>query len=228
MRRIIDLIFRRRSINLMPIYQTWSSIGQKKELEYHITSEWRHSGDFMPQTQILFKGFGFVPEQFTGRSILDVGAGSQLRTRYFSNAEIIALEPLGEEFISKVDNCDLNRASRVIFKPAEEYIPDIREKIDFVISINVLDHCYNFEKIIDNIYLYLKNTGTAFLSFDSHEMTDESHPLYLQLDNCLDIFRQKGFNIEKYTIGMPDVFHEKYKTHTYGHGKHCLNFWLSK
>jgi hypothetical protein len=65
-------------------------------------------------------------------------------------------------------------------------------------------------------------------SFDSHETTDECHPLYLQLDNCIRIFEQTGFQIEKYSTEMPDKFFEKYKTHTYGHGQYCLNFCLSK
>jgi len=229
MKKILDALFKReKQKNVSALCQTWSEVGQQKELEYHITSEWRRSGDFMPQTRILFEGFGFMPCHFSGKTILDVGAGSQLRTLYFENAEIIALEPLGKEFIKKVDNQNLDKASKLISEPAEKFIAEIEGKIDFVISINVLDHCYNFDQIVNNIYLYMKNKATAFFSFDSHETTDECHPLYLQLDNCLKIFEQTGFYVERYSTGMPDNFFEKYKTHTYGHGEHCLNFWLSK
>lgn len=226
MKRLFNWFSKKEKEN--SIYETWSKTGQQKELEYHITSEWRHSGDFMPQTRLLFEGFGFTPKQFTGKTILDVGAGSQLRTLYFEKAKIIALEPLGKQYMEKVDNHNLDKAYKLISEPAEEHIAQLENIVDFAISINVLDHCYNFEKIIRNVYSYMKGGATAFFSFDSHEITDACHPLTLQLDNCLDMFKETGFHLEKHTKGMPEIFYKKYHTHTYGHGEYCLNFWLSK
>ncbi|WP_169726966.1 methyltransferase domain-containing protein [Desulfovibrio cuneatus] len=211
------------------LQNVWMEQGQKIELEYHITSEWRRSGDFMPQTMELFEAFGFKKDDYNGKTILDLGAGSQLRTKYFTGAKIIALEPLADKYIEEVALCDLHLASQVFSVPAEKTIDTIKNSSDFCISINVLDHCYNFKAIIENIYTYLKKDGTAFLSFDSHAgITDPAHPLSLTQEECTQIFIDTGFFIKRVTKGFPESFAKLISAHSYGHGEYCLNFWLSK
>lgn len=211
------------------LYETWLSKSQPAELEYHIHSEWRHSGDFWPQTQELFAAFGFKPDTYVGKTILDLGAGSQLRTKYFRNCTLIALEPLADSFLKNVDNCDLLQADRIISAPAETLQNDLIGNIDFCISINVLDHCYDFETICRNIFLYLKDGGSAFLSFDEHDgEADPLHPLALNCHACSALLTTIGFRIDKITQGFPEPFKTDRHVNTYGHGAHCCNFWLTK
>lgn len=211
------------------IHKVWHSSAQPAELEYHIHSEWRRSGDFWPQTQELFSAFGFHPTDYAGKTILDLGAGSQLRSKFFTNCTLIALEPLGEEFLEKVDNCDLQNAHRIIVAPAETFQKDLADSVDFCISINVLDHCYSFEDICRNVFTYLRNGGTAFFSFDEHVgNADPMHPLALSQQECIETFTRLGFYVDKVTQGFPEPFKSNRKVNTYGHGNHCLNFWLTK
>lgn len=209
-------------------YKAWTTVAQPGELQYHIHSEWRHSDDFWRQTVELFEAFDFLPDDFAGKTILDLGAGSQLRTKYFQNATLIALEPLGEQFLREVDNCDLQKAARLISAPAEERQADLENRIDLCVSINVLDHCYDFDAICGNIYSYLKPGGRAFLSFDYHKESDPMHPLTLGVDACLDLFRRLGFSLLYFQRGYPRKFAEKRGVSTYGHGPFCLNFFLEK
>ena len=200
---------------------------QALELQYHITSEWRRSGDFMPQTELLFSEFGFTQKQYEGKVILDLGAGSQLRTAFFQDAYIIALEPLAVEFIAKVDNSNLYLADAIINSSAEKFLPWLEHSIDFCISINVLDHCYDFKTVCQNIFSYVKPGGGAFFSFDFHDEADDLHPLSLSFDDCICIFKETGFAVAVSSKGFPDKFFKKYQVHSYGGGV-ALNFWLTK
>lgn len=206
----------------------WRQNSQSHELTYHMASEWRRSGDFMPQTRLLFNAFEFSPNQFSGKTILDLGAGSQLRTLFFEQAHIIALEPLAVAFIKHVDNNNLEKAEALVTTPAEKKIPWLETAVDFCISINVLDHCYNFNEISKNVYFYLKNGGTAFFSFDYHEEADEMHPLTISHKDAVQVFEEIGYTVERSTKGLPDAYYDKYGAYSYGHGDKALNFWLSK
>ena len=210
------------------IYQKWLNEGQKAELDFHIKNEWRRSPDFMENTKLLFLGFGFSRNQFANKTILDMGAGSKLRTLYFADAKIIALEPLADDYLNKVEYSDLKKADEVYSLPAEDFIPELVERVDFCISINVLDHCYNFQKVCQNIYKYLKHGGTAFLSFDSHALTNPSHPLFIRYNECFNTLFDCGFVIEKFSQGFPDIYLNYKNVKTYGHGEICLNYWLRK
>lgn len=200
----------------------WQRTAQEGEFDFHQKSTWRQTPDFMAQTSRLFDHFGFSPEGWAGKTIIDLGAGSMLRTRYFKGAKIIALEPLAERFLKELEWSDLRDAERVYSSPAEERIEACVGQADLVISINVLDHCYDFERIVANIAAYLAPGGLAFLSFDEHKVADEMHPLVLSDAVCRDIFAQQGLVVEKYSEGAGDVLR------TYGHGAYCLNYWLRK
>ncbi|UCC95885.1 MAG: methyltransferase domain-containing protein [Candidatus Omnitrophota bacterium] len=200
----------------------WRMIAQNGEYLFHRTSDWRPTEDFSQRNAELFDNFGFRPDSFVGKTIIDIGAGSRLITIYFKDAKIIAIEPLAQRFLKTLSWCDLHKAHKIYSTPAEKMISELKGIADVVISINVLDHCYNFEAIIKNIKAYLKPGGLAFLSFDSHtDRTDLMHPLILTPEKCECIFRQEGFLVEKFTVGLNPQ--EK----TYAGGK-ALNYWLKK
>lgn len=204
--------------------ETWETIGQQGEFDYHKANQWRQSEDFMNQTKKLFNYFGLKSDIWEGKTIIDLGAGSKLRTKYFQNAEIIAIEPLASKFIDQIEWCDLNDAKAVYSEPAEHLIQNCVNKADLLVSINVIDHCYDFITIINNVYQYLKADGYAFLSFDSHDEADEMHPLRLTQEICDSIFEETGFKIEYFSKGFGGAIPEN----TYGHGPFALNYGLKK
>jgi hypothetical protein len=176
----------------------------------------------MDQTEKLFTHFGFSHDDYKGRVVIDVGGGSKLRTKYFVGARLFVIEPLAERFMQEIRWCDLADAERVFSMPAEEHIEACEDSADLLISINVLDHCYDFKAIIKNVAAYLKMGGLAFLSFDKHDITDEIHPLRLSEKICEELFTQNGLTVIRRTKGAGDVLQ------TYGYGDYCLNYWLRK
>lgn len=198
----------------------WKDKAQQGEYNFHVKDEWRTTEDFTHQTAKLFDHFGFNQHGYIGKTVIDLGAGSKLRTRYFKGATIIAIEPLASRFMQDIEWCDLSDAAQVHSSPAELNIADCNGVADLVVSINVLDHCYGFRSAVKNIRSYLKPDGMAFLSFDKHHFADEMHPLELDEDSCEEIFISEGFSIEKSSKGAGKILT------TYGHGPYCLNFWL--
>src|SRR5207245_2902887 len=87
-------------------------------------------------------------------------------------------------------------------QPAEAFVPQLNESADFIFSINVLDHCYNFSAIASNLFRYLKPGAMAFLSFDSHFTISVGHPLVLTEPTCTRIFEGSGFSITKFQRGF--------------------------
>lgn len=208
--------------------KVWEKQAQAGELDFHKVNTWRNSPEFMIDTALLLDGFGFTPSDYIDRTILDLGAGSKLRSKYFKESRIIVLEPLANKFIKEIDWCDLDTAKVVYSIPAEQLVEELINTIDFAMSINVLDHCFDFGNIIKNLHKYLKKDGLAFLSFDSHLVPDDMHPLILTAPICQEIFQKNGFVIKKMSKGFVGGFKDKYGVDTYGHGKYCLNYWLKK
>jgi SAM-dependent methyltransferase len=152
--------------------------------------------------------------------VIDFGAGSKLRSRYFQDARIIAIEPLADRF-RVLDFCDLDAAALVYSRPGEERIDALTGQADLVVSVNVLDHCFDFDRAVDNVAAYLRPSGVAFLSFDLHDAADEMHPLLLTEESCTQSFKRAGLTVQRKTNGVGPF------GASYGHGQ-AINFWLAR
>lgn len=204
----------------------WRQQAQEGELTFHKQDRKRQSRAFAENSKLLFEYFGLHHETFRGRTVIDLGAGSKLRTKYFTGAKLIAIEPLAKRFMEEIPWCDLNDADAVHAEPAEQLIQDCINSADLLISINVLDHCYDFDQIVANIRAYLKSDGLAFLSFDEHKYRDPMHPLILSDNICREVFSRNCLSVEKYSKGFGGHKHISKGKDTYGHGDFCLNYWL--
>jgi 2-polyprenyl-3-methyl-5-hydroxy-6-metoxy-1,4-benzoquinol methylase len=179
--------------------QRWKTEAQLGELDFHKRTNFRSDEQgFADANARFFKSFGFSPNQFEGRTIVDLGAGSKMRASFFSCARVVIIEPLASEFIAQVPWCDLGNADEIFAAPAEQLIEELVGRADFLFSVNVLDHCYNFELIVNNIFQYLKVGGKAFLSFDCHSKVDKLHPLVLNEKIATQIFFDVGFRIDQF------------------------------
>lgn len=209
--------------NTTSSYQKWKDTAQEGEYQFHARDTWRRTEHFHQQTKQLFECFGFTSQQFAGKTVVDLGAGSMLRAKFFQGANIIAIEPLADRIIENIEWTDIKEAQKVYSTPAEERIEELVGKADFLFSMNVLDHCYNLDKIIDNIRDYLAPDGVAFLSFDKHDVSDDMHPLHLNEEICRDLYEKSGFRVDKMSTGTNGIL----PNDTYGHGPYCINSWLS-
>lgn len=195
----------------------WFDKAQAGELSFHIKDTFRPSGGLDRETVSLFDEFGFNQKEYDGKVVIDAGCGSMLRTKYFKGADIIAIDPLASEF-AKIHWSDLRKAKLVYSVPLEENLPSLTAKADLVISINVLDHCFDFEMCMFNMKQYMKPDGLCFVSFDTHKNgigLDDMHPLDLDERTCEQVFSDVGFRVEK-----------KGRRSPYGGGDQALNYWL--
>jgi hypothetical protein len=209
---IAPLLGRRRS---------WNWLAQRAELHFHQNNAWRQTDEFLRHSEALFEHFGFARDSFADKTLVDLGAGSRLRTAYFRDARIVVIEPLADEFRRTVPWCDLDRASAVFCKPAEERIAQLAGTADGLISINVLDHCYDLQPILTNVSAYLRPSAVAFLSFDSHDETDMLHPLKLEGETVERAIGRTDLVLERRSFGLGPL------GPMYGHGR-AANYWLRK
>lgn len=206
----------------------WLKEAQTFEFDFHKNNAFRQSSAFMEETQLLFSSFGFLPNQFDGKIVVDLGAGSRMRGKYFTSAHHYIIEPMAEKCMSEIPWCDFKDAVKVYSVPAEKFIVELQGKVDFLFSINVLDHCFNFEQIIKNIDGYLAPDGLAFLSFDSHFETSKGHPLILTDRSCRQVFKRAGLKVIKASKQFPKPYKDVYSKTGYDNSSDCLNYWLVK
>ena len=177
--------------------ETWRQVAQPGELAYHKRPNLRSSGEWETKNAQYWARRGFNPDGWEDALIVDVGAGSRLRTLYFRGARIAAIEPLADKFLAEVEWQDLDQAAEVYPVPAEKDIPELHGRADLVVSCNVLDHGYDFEAAIANIRQYLKPDGHAYLTFDQHERPDDMHQLMIDDSKAKDIFERCGLVLER-------------------------------
>ncbi|MBI2465068.1 hypothetical protein HYV64_02895 [Candidatus Shapirobacteria bacterium] len=190
----------------------WKKEAQPGELIFHQTNEWRNTAGFMEQTIKLMEGFGYKRTMFKGQVIIDLGCGSKLRSKFFTDALIVGIEPLGSDFIKTVPWNDLNDAYKVFSAPAEKTIKELEGAVKFIMCINVFDHMFDVDKVLENCYKYLQDDGEFLLSVDIHKETNPMHPVSLTPKKLVDKIKKSGFKIIRSTKGLGLV------GDNYGHG----------
>ena len=179
-------------------YRHWAEKSQPGEKTFHLSSQWRNTSLFMQNTAAVFEGFGLRRDQYAGELIVDVGAGSKLRSKYFAAARIAAIEPLADDFVREIAWCDLNDAERLFSRPAEQCVDELRGRAAFAMCINVLDHTYDPQAILRNIHSYLRPDGAFLLSVDLHDgQADDLHPVALDVDSLRALAIDCGFAIRR-------------------------------
>jgi SAM-dependent methyltransferase len=197
--------------------ETWSKVAQPGELAFHKRPGLRSSTEWETKNAEFWERRRFSPDGWEGKWIVDVGAGSRLRTLYFRGAKVAALEPLADKYIAEVEWQDLDRADEVYAEPAEKDIPELHGRADLLVSVNVLDHGYDFEAAVANIRRYLKPVGLAYLSFDTHDRPDDLHQLMLDDATARAIFDRCGLELERF---------EQWGRYHAGAGPRALHYWL--
>ena len=103
--------------------------------------------------------------------VLDIGSGIRppLKRGY-------VIEPLGNEY-KQIAKSGWWRDIKLYSQPAELFIPELENKIDFILCWNSIDHGYDWRKIIKNIKKYLKPRGIVALSTDCKIEQIGEHPV---------------------------------------------------
>jgi SAM-dependent methyltransferase len=177
---------------------SWVTAAQEGELAFHKRHNFRAEEKVWRECVKRDWGIlGIEPTGWEGKLVVDVGAGSRLRSLYFEGAKVAVLEPLADRYMNEVSWHDLDKADEVYSVPAEELVPQLEGRADFVVSINALDHGYDFARSVRNIRRYVKPDGLVLLGFDMHDEPDEMHPLVLNDEIVRRIYDDAGFRVEK-------------------------------
>lgn len=196
-------------------YDHWKNKAQLGELEFHVNHKRRPDADMQLRDREIYEGFGFDERQFEGQTIVDIGAGSHLRTRFFDGAKIAAIEPLGKQYAENIEWCDLGEANQFYSIPAEEQVTVLQGQAAFANCMNVLDHTFEPLKILENVNFYLKPDGLFLLSVDLHDGDgDDLHPVDLDVPRLRQLVHDAGFAVERAYLYLP-------RAKSYGHGFAC-------
>lgn len=175
--------------------RTWAN-AQRYELDFHKRDQWRRSKYFVADNAVLFASLGFMPGDYAGKAVIDLGAGSKLRTLYFEGAHIVAIDPLADKYM-EIKHCDLHQAGAVYSLPAEERVGELKGTADLLVCINVLDHCKDMMTVLENIAYYIGDDGIALLCYDARLEPNPMHPLTLDEPGSLRAFDAVGLAATK-------------------------------
>lgn len=196
-------------------YDHWKNKAQVGELEFHVNHKRRPDADMQLRDREIYEAFGFEQQQFNGQTIVDIGAGSHMRTRFFDGAKIAAIEPLGKQYDANIEWCDLREANQFYSIPAEERVTVLRDQAAFANCMNVLDHAFEPLRILENVNFYLKPDGLFLLSVDLHDGDgDDLHPVDLDVPKLRQLVHDAGFSVERAYLYLP-------RAKSYGHGYAC-------
>lgn len=182
----------------------WRIVAQTGELRFHQQNRWRQSPAFMTQTATLFSWWGYDSRKFDGRLIVDIGAGSRLRSRYFEGARIVAVEPLADRFASTIEWSDLREAFEVHSVAAEEFLAHLEGAASFVMCVNVLDHVFDPQAVIHNASRYLLPGGELLVAVDLHEAGEAGHmhPVHIDAKGLRGMLLDSGLSIDREFDGL--------------------------
>lgn len=104
--------------------------------------------------------------------VLDIGSGPR---PVLKRGRVV--EPLANEY-SLIANKEWWKGITIENRPAENFIPEIENKFDFILCWNAIDHSYEPLKILENIKRYLKNDGVLVLATDCKTKDwPDDHPI---------------------------------------------------
>jgi len=184
----------------------WKRLAQGYELKFHEGEggAFRASPAFDEQTRALFRHWGYAPDRFAGRIVVDLGAGPRLRSTYFEGARVHAIEPLAEGF-RKLACCNYAGAERIHAQPAEERVPELEGRASLVMCVNVLDHVYDPMKVLRAAAALLAPDGEFLLSTDLHPPDPPGHPVGFDLQALERLCAAAGLEIADRGEGLGAV-----------------------
>jgi len=143
--------------------------------------------------------------------ILEIGSGAAGILTFLSESkQRFAIDPL-EYFYATVPSFTGIRDNSVQYFTAKgEELPFENNKFDVVIIDNVLDHCENPYKVMDEVKRTLKTNGFVYFRQNTYSrygkfarfvmelfLVDKGHPFTFRKNELYKLFNLKGFVIKK-------------------------------
>lgn len=177
-------------------------------------------------SRMILERFGFSQDQFAGQLVLDVGCGPTGRLSWLTEGDFVALDPLADRYAT-LPWPAMERYCRWHTTPAEDRVDSLAGQVDFLFSINALDHCFDLDAVLANLHAYVKPGGKGFFSVDcdKHQPHDPTHPLDFTGTEFAEAVTRAGFTITREEAGgciFGDDWRDSWGA---GIGRH---FWIAR
>ena len=104
-----------------------------------------------------------ILEVTSATSILEIGSGAGGILTYLKSDDRQAIDPL-EDFYSSVPGFQTQRDPDVKYQKAKaEKLPFVKNRFDFIICDNVLDHCDDIKDVFTEMQRVLRDQGKVYL-----------------------------------------------------------------
>ncbi len=149
----------------------WKQVHQRYELDFHRGENFRwDDAAFMGQWDEVFGSFcGLRKDQFAAQDVIvDLGCGSRPAFDWFdAGCQKVHVDPLLDRYREIPQVARFWRHARGLLPwPAERFVPVLEGRCAFVNCWNVLDHTYDWRRILLNLWRYAREGGLVCLSTD--------------------------------------------------------------
>lgn len=131
-----------------------------------------------------------------GVKVLDAGSGPAGIFTILDQQEVLAIDPLMDQYREKIDHFDPVDYPNTTFvnTPLESFDSD--KNFDFIFCLNVINHVDNLDESLDRLVDSLGKEGTFVLSIDAH-----NHSFFKGLFRLLpgDILHPHQYDLSEYT-----------------------------
>lgn len=118
-----------------------------------------------------YKDLNFFSQNIKNKKILEIGSGRYDIDKFFDDSNIFIKSDINPEFGHK--NIDVTKMNN-------------KNEYDVIICLNVLEHVFDFNAAISNIYEALKPNGKLFLAVPVfYPLHDEPYDYWRFSEHCL-------------------------------------------
>lgn len=159
--------------------------------------------------QDLLAEIGLSDTLKTNTQILDAGCGPAGIFMIFKNQEVDALDPLLDEYATKLPHFRRENYPNVqFFSQSLESFSDKKSFYDTVFCLNAINHVADLDTAFDVLVNSTKTGGTLVVSIDAHNYSflkkifqalpgDVLHPHQFDLKEYSDMLTRRGCRIER-------------------------------
>jgi SAM-dependent methyltransferase len=204
-------------------YSLWHGISQPFELGCWTMFFENEVKAYAEESEWMMRRFNFEKQAFKNQTVVDIGCGPTGRLTWLEGS-FIAIEPLAGHY-RQMPWAHLEKYHKIYEQPAEIPIAELVGAVDMIFAINSLDHAFDLEAILGNMFSYLKPGGRAFISVDVDKpiANDPTHPLRLHSETVRLLLLKHGFVIEKEESGKCNAAGES----SWGGGT-AYHWWLQR
>lgn len=148
-------------------------------------------------------------EFWRGKVVADFGCGPRGSLAWTDTPQVkIGIDVLSEKYLQEFGD-EMVSHNMIYVTSTEERIPIPDNFVDYLITMNSLDHVTNLENIVSELLRILKPAGTLLASFNLNEPFRECEPQTLT-EAILNEKILKYFDIESYRLAYQVEEHLRY------------------